>query len=146
MLEFLIAMVQEKSSALQDVHVFVVDDDVDTLEVFTSILKSYGATVTSATSLKEAFTVIQTQQPDILISNLKMSDQSGINSITELRNNDLPQVRSIPAIAVTSYTTALSLEELKELETAGFQTFLSRPINSDDLLQTILRLTQQQSP
>lgn len=138
-------MVQE-SSALQNVHVFMVDDDVDTLEVFTLILKSYGAKVTSAASLKEALTVIRTQPPDILISSVKVTDGSSVDLVTELRSNNLHQARPIPAIAVTGYTTVQPRPELvKALEIAGFQKFLSKPVNSDDLLQTILHLTQQQS-
>jgi two-component system, sensor histidine kinase len=71
-------------SAFAQKTILVVDDDPETLEATTDLLRNWGCTVVSAASLEEI--VWQTQKPDLVISDYSFGpDYTGIEIVARLR-------------------------------------------------------------
>jgi len=72
--------------------IVVVDDNPVLVNVLSAIFKEYGYNVRTASDGFEALTVIRERAPDILISDLNMSDMSGFELLSVVR-------RRFPAMA-----------------------------------------------
>ena len=120
-----------------------VDDDQNTREMLEEALKSFGAEVHSASSAKLALQLIQHPLPDILISDIGMAGEDGYDLIRQLRRRDASEGGAIPAIALTGYARP---QDQGLTQAAGFDAYLSKPVDLDQLVETICRLTTKHAP
>src|SRR5262245_12463604 len=70
-------------------NILIVDDERSIRELLEIFLKKEGFAVTSATSAEEAFAHVKTTEFDLIISDIKMGNMSGIDFLRELRNNGM---------------------------------------------------------
>jgi CheY-like chemotaxis protein len=83
--------------------VLVVDDEADTRELISEVLKEVGSEVITCRSVEEALVALEQHKPDILISDLGMPDEDGYSLISKIRALPFEQGGHIPAAAVTAY-------------------------------------------
>ncbi len=114
----------------------LVDDDLDTRDLFTFILEAEAAEVAVAASVQEALVAVKEFEPDVILSDLHMPDADGFTLIRQLRDSS-GQQNSVPVIAVTAF--AGEDARLYALS-AGFQEHLTKPVNPDDLIAAIATL------
>src|SRR5438046_3128572 len=69
--------------------ILIVDDDRSIRELLEILLKNEGLTVTSATSAEEGLVQAKATEFDVIISDLKMPNMSGIDFLCELRETGL---------------------------------------------------------
>ena len=127
----------ERQVDLTDVHVLVVDDDVDTLEVFRLALQLYGATVVTARTARDALTTVKTIRLDAVVSDLQMPGEDGLWLADQLRTFASETGFAIPALAVTAHWDRYSNERAKA---AGFEAFVGKPIDPLDLSRCVASL------
>lgn len=119
-------------------RVLLVDDEVDTRDVLAETLRSAGATVEAAASMKEALSLLDRTTPSILISDIAMPGGDGYELIQYVRNS-LPEPRaSLKAIAVTAHVRE---EDRLRARTAGFQGFVTKPVEPFELIHAVAELT-----
>ncbi len=128
---------EDEGLDLTGVTVLLVEDEVDTLDLLTIILESYGATVEGRTSANEALALFSQGQPDVLISDIGMPGMDGYELIRQVR--DLPPDRGglVPAIALTAYAGEMDHEQALS---AGFNRHLAKPIEPDQIVDAIANL------
>ena len=121
---------------LVGLRALIVDDDMDSCILTSFVLESYNFQVMTATSVLEALTVIRKFEPNILLSDIAMPKNDGYSLIRKIRAFDT-RLSTIPAIAVT----ALSIEFGRALALeSGFQAYLTKPFEPDDLVREIVKL------
>jgi PAS domain S-box-containing protein len=126
-----------RSGCLTGVKIMVVDDNVDTLDLLTTILTSEGAVVSRASSGPEALEKFQTLGPDLLISDIGMPGMTGYDLVRRLRQRSRDDGGDVPAVALTAYAR---LDDREEALAAGFHAYLCKPATPLDLVATILPL------
>ena len=119
---------------LADVHVLVVDDEVDARELVKRLLEMAGATVSVASSASEAIERILAARPDVLVCDIGMPGEDGYSLIRRLRVHEESQTNALPAVALTAY--ARSEDRTKAIR-AGFQNHLSKPVEPAELLAIV---------
>ncbi|MCC5644543.1 response regulator [Nostoc sp. CHAB 5824] len=122
------------STPLAGLRVLVVDDEADTRNFLSFMFEEYGAIATAVASVDEALAVLEQAKPDILISDIGMSQQNGYTLIRKLRSLEPEKGGCIPAIALTAYTRE---EDRLEALAAGFQQHLSKPIDPTKLIAMV---------
>lgn len=122
---------------LTGVKVLAVDDEGDTREFLRAALEQYGASVISAGAAAEAWQLLQTHKPDVLLSDVGMPDEDGFTLIRRIRSLPPEQGGDIPAAALTAY--AREGDRLQALA-AGFQMHIPKPIEPIQLLTVISKL------
>jgi len=122
---------------LADIHVLVVDDYEDTLEVFGAALHRFGANVVKARSARHALTIMKTVRVNVIVSDLTMPGEDGLWLLEQIRRLKSEHGRSIPAIAVTAHRERYTAGRLIEL---GFDAFLAKPVDPIDLARTVASL------
>ncbi|MFN6529177.1 response regulator [Nostoc sp. ChiSLP03a] len=125
------------STPLAGLRVLVVDDEADTRNFLSFMFEEYGAFASAVASVDEALVVLEQAKPDILISDIGMSEQDGYTLIRKLRSLEPEKGGRIPAIALTAYTRE---EDRLEALSAGFQQHLSKPIDPNKLISAVANI------
>ena len=76
--------------------------------------------------------------PDLIISDLAMPDEDGYSLLLRIRQLPPEGGGTIPAIALSAFTTAESKQKAFE---SGFQIYSTKPFEPDRLVADILQLT-----
>jgi CheY-like chemotaxis protein/two-component sensor histidine kinase len=122
---------------LEDVHVLVVDDDVETREVMAVALGREGARVTTAPSVAGAVEAIERGWPDVLVSDIGMPGEDGYDLIRKVRRLEASRGRHIPAIALTAYAAA---EDRRRALEAGYEAHVAKPVPATAVAPLIVSL------
>ncbi|AVH71341.1 hybrid sensor histidine kinase/response regulator [Nostoc sp. 'Lobaria pulmonaria (5183) cyanobiont'] len=127
------------ATPLAGLRVLVVDDEADTRNFLSFMFEEYGAFASAVASVDEALVVLEQAKPDILISDIGMSEQDGYTLIRKLRSLEPEKGGRIPAIALTAYTR--EEDRLKALS-EGFQQHLSKPIDPNKLIAAVANVLE----
>jgi len=129
------------STLLTNTTVLVVDDDEDTLELLRTVLKEGGANVVTADSVEAALALYRLAPPDIIVSDMRLGSSDGYAFIAAIREYNKEYRGFTPAIALTGF--AYPGDEDRAIA-AGFNAYIRKPFNPEDLIFTISRLLRQQ--
>ena len=122
------------SHLLEGMRILVVDDEEDSRDLVSAILKRCGGKVKSCKSAAEALKTFRAWKPDILVSDIGMPVEDGYSLIQKLRKQRLKLAREIPAIALTAYATD---DDRARALSAGFQVHIAKPIEPETLVKSI---------
>jgi PAS domain S-box-containing protein len=123
--------------ALQGIKILAVDDSSDTRELLTAVLEGCGATVATASSVREALDVFAAWKADVLVCDIGMPEQDGCTFISAIRQLPREKGGDIPAIALTGY---VRVEDRARVLQAGYQMFVPKPIEASELCSMISNL------
>src|SRR6476646_4451282 len=129
------------STLLINTTVLVVEDDEDTRELICTVLEGAGAKVLSALSAKEALALYRIAPPDIIVSDMRLGNSDGYAFIKTIREYNIEYRGFTPAIALTGFTYPGDEDRAKA---AGFEAYIHKPFNPENLVLTITQLLQQQ--
>jgi PAS domain S-box-containing protein len=116
--------------------VLVVDDDKDAADLVGRILAGTGMVVAQANSARDALTTLKTHAFDALVSDIGMPGMDGFQLIREIRAS-AGSLRKVPAVALTAFGRS---EDRRNAMVSGFDVFLSKPIDSTELIATVARI------
>jgi len=125
---------------LNGVRVLAIDDDEDALSLVRVVLETAGADVTTLSSAAAALERIETIRPDAVIVDLGMPGMDGFEFITRLRVASDPQIRDVPAAALTAF--ARSDDRTKALR-SGFEMHLAKPVDPAELVASVATLVRR---
>jgi CheY-like chemotaxis protein len=122
---------------LHGVHILLVEDHHDSLDMFCTVLSTEGAVCDCVESAKDALAAAERAKPDVLVADLGVADGTPglVNEVRRL-------VGPIPTICITG--RAFPLDRARALE-VGFQVHLAKPIEPDTLITVIERVAKRQA-
>jgi CheY-like chemotaxis protein len=123
-------ILSKKGSRMQ---VLLVDDNPLMQQVISRFLVSQGYSVAVARNGEDALELARHEPCQLLLIDMRLPDQDGPELLAVLRRE--PELRSCPAIAVSG----LGEDDRERTVVAGFQAFLAKPIDLDELLSTVRR-------
>ncbi|MES2962670.1 MAG: PAS domain-containing protein [Bdellovibrionota bacterium] len=127
----------ESGSSLENLRILLVEDSLDNRILVTRMLKKAGAEVLEAESAAAAREILKSTRPDIIVSDIGMPDENGLQFMRRFRSEHLEDsAASIPAIALTAYVRP---EEIDEALAAGFQAHISKPVTRPLLVNEIAK-------
>jgi PAS domain S-box-containing protein len=130
----------DEQVSLPGIRVLVIDDQEDSRGLIHEVLTIYEAEVVCAASADEGLELIKKHKPDVIISDIGMPGKDGYQLIREVRALAASHGGKIPAIALTAFVRP---EDKMEATRAGYQTHLSKPVESHELVATIRTLTRE---
>ncbi len=116
--------------SLDGLRVLVVDDHLETLELYASWLRRRGAEVRTAPGAGEALAVFSTWRPDVLVSDIAMPGGDGYALIRKIRCLPPAEGGRIPAVALTAHGGP---DDRRQALAAGFQAHVAKPVEPADL-------------
>ena len=107
-------------------NILVVDDEQIQREMLGGYLNKKGYTVLLASSGQEALETIRQNAVDILISDQKMPEMSGLDLITHVKNDH-------PNVSMIMLTAYGSIDDAVQAMKHGVEDYLTKPINLEEL-------------
>ena len=116
----------------QPANILVVDDDAINPMVIEQMLDTSGFPVVSAVDGVDAVEKAALVQPALVLMDISMPRMNGIDAAIAIRRQSGAQYPKI--VAVTANVTEHQREACK---TAGFDGFLAKPVEMEDLLSMV---------
>lgn len=113
-------------------RLLIVDDVPQNRAMLIDMLQPLGFIVASAGSGPECLALLDSFEPELVLMDVMMPQMDGHETTRRIRR--LPAWRALPVIAVTA---SASHENEVKCHAAGFDAFLTKPIDYDALLRTI---------
>ncbi|MEO7971434.1 MAG: PAS domain S-box protein, partial [bacterium] len=129
------------TGALNNKFILVVDDSGETTDMLGQLLQLEGAFVELARSGAEALEIAGRKNFDLVVSDISMPEMDGYQLLQKLR--ELPSMANVPAVALTGYGRGADVDRALE---EGFAEHLTKPLDLDQLLQIVRRLTDGDEP
>ncbi len=128
---------QKLNINLKDKKILLIDDSSDNRILVQRMLARAGAEIVAAESAEEARSKLNSFRPDVIVCDIGMPDESGIEFIKKLRASPDEDLRTVPAVALTAYVRQ---EEIEAALMAGFQSHVAKPVSGPSLLKGIDRV------
>lgn len=120
--------------------ILLVEDNENNRYLAEFLLKNAGHTVIHSPNGQAALADAVREMPDLIIMDIQMPEMDGYEAARHLRS--LPELASVPVIAVTSYAMAGDRERALA---SGFQGYLEKPINPETFVSEITRFLKPHS-
>ncbi len=120
--------------------VLIIDDDSDFRKAIQALLESSGYQIQSAASGKDGIQMAKTNQPDLILLDIMMSERTeGFFVLQEMRGD--PVLHDTPVIIVSSiYSDEPKFRVDPEAGWLPANLFLAKPVEPGRLLKEIARL------
>jgi CheY-like chemotaxis protein len=134
---------QRRLPALHGLRVLVVDDEPDARDLLATVLAACHADVSTVPTAGDAADALERRDLDVLISDIMMPGADGYDLIRRLRAWEAEHGGHVPAIAVTGRG---GTEDRDRAFAAGFDAYLPKPVDPEDLAHTVASVTDRRGP
>ena len=121
--------------------ILVADDNLASRELMRELLEASGYRVIEATNGREALDLIHRDPPDVVFLDLQMPVLDGFSVVRELRSDK--RFHRLPAVAVTA---SAMLGDRELAIAAGFDSYITKPINLNEVRKHAEQLTAGSDP
>jgi two-component system response regulator GlrR len=120
-------------------HVLVVDDDADLLRLLSMRLRAAGYHVTAVDSAEAALARLDTDRPQLVLSDVQLPGRDGLQLFDEIRARH----PALPVILLTAHGT---IPDAVQATSRGVYTYLTKPYDGKQLLDTIAQALALTAP
>jgi signal transduction histidine kinase len=122
---------------LSGLHVLVLDDEPDAREAIAAVLEGCSAEVTAMATVREALAAVERGGTQVVVSDIAMPSEDGYGFIRDLRKLAADRGGALPVIALTAHA---GLVERNRILAAGFDEYLAKPIEPQELAVAVARM------
>jgi two-component system cell cycle response regulator DivK len=115
-------------------QILVVEDNATNMKLLRDVLRVTGYRTLEASSGRDAIMLAAEHGPALVLMDIRMPDMDGVEALRILRMED--RTASIPVLAITAQAMK---EDTQRFAAAGFDGYLSKPLDIDELLETVAR-------
>ncbi len=129
------------SGGVKGKRVLIVDDDLDFLEMHSTVLKNRGYEVATAQSAKECLEKLDKDRPDLVVLDVMMEQFDAGFEVTKKIKKKYPR---LPVMLLTSIGLQTGLEfssNADVLKATGADILLDKPVSPDVFVEAIEKLT-----
>jgi len=113
-------------------QILVVEDNARNMALLSDVLQATGYRTLQASTGRQALTLAAQHGPALVLMDIRLPDMDGLEALRSLRSD--PRTVSIPVLAVTAQAMKGDRERFLD---AGFDGYLSKPIDIDALLAAV---------
>ena len=117
---------------MADPQVLVVEDNEKNMKLFRDVLVATGHRTLEATTGGQAVELATAHCPDLVLMDIQLPDIGGVEALNRLRADT--RTASLPVVALTAQAMEGDRERFLA---AGFDAYLSKPVNIADLIATV---------
>jgi two-component system cell cycle response regulator DivK len=114
--------------------VLVVEDNEKNMKLFRDVLEATGYTPLEASSGEQALSLATESLPALVLMDIQLPDMDGVEALRRLREDE--RTVHIPVLALTAQAMQGDRERFLE---AGFDGYLSKPVDVPELVATVRR-------
>ena len=119
---------------MTDARVLVVEDNEKNMKLFRDVLAATGYRTLEATTGGQAVDLATEHLPDLVLMDIQLPDIDGVEALGRLRADE--RTATLPVLALTAQAMEGDRERFLA---AGFDGYLSKPVNVADFVATVRR-------
>jgi two-component system cell cycle response regulator DivK len=112
--------------------VLIVEDNAQNRKLARDLLQVNGYRTIEAETAEDGVALADEHAPDLVVMDIHLPGMSGIEALAKLRA--VPQTRAIPVLA---FTASVMPKDRSVIMAAGFDAFVSKPINIETFLAAV---------
>jgi two-component system, cell cycle response regulator DivK len=113
-------------------QILIVEDNEKNMKLFRDVLVASGHRTLEATTGGQAVELATAHSPDLVLMDIQLPDIGGVEALGRLRADE--RTASLPVVALTAQAMDGDRERFLA---AGFNGYLSKPVNVADLIATV---------
>lgn len=113
-------------------QVLIVEDNQKNMKLFRDVLLAKGYRTLEATTGGEGVELATEHAPDLVLMDIQLPDLDGVQSLRRLRADE--RTAGIPVLALTAQAMQGDRERFLA---AGFDGYLSKPVDVRELIETV---------
>ena len=117
--------------------VLIVEDNEKNMKLARDVLQAKGYRTLEAVTGEEGVKLAKEKLPDLVLMDIQLPGISGIEAFRQIRSDG--KTAHIPIVALTASVTPT---DRSAINAAGFDAFVSKPINLKEFLDTVKRLVE----
>jgi two-component system cell cycle response regulator DivK len=121
-------------------QILVVEDNEKNMKLFRDVLLATGYRTLEATTGGEAVALAVEHSPDLVLMDIQLPDIDGVEVLGRLRASS--RTASLPVLALTAQAMEGDRERFLA---AGFDGYLSKPVNIAEFVATVKRYCEEGS-
>jgi two-component system, cell cycle response regulator DivK len=122
-------------------QVLVVEDNERNMKLFRDVLQASGYRTLEATTGGRAVELVIEHGPDLVLMDIQLPDIDGLEALDRLRADE--RTASVPVLALTAQAMEGDRERFLA---AGFDGYLSKPVNIAEFVATVKRYCEEGNP
>ena len=112
--------------------ILIVEDNEKNMKLARDILQAKGYTTLEAVNGEEGVRMAFEHKPDMVLMDIQLPDINGIEAFTRIRAN-----AGTAHVPVVAFTASVTVNDRSRIGDAGFDGFLSKPINLKEFVETV---------
>jgi CheY-like chemotaxis protein len=121
----------------QELSILYIEDNQNNLRLVSrAIVQFKVGTLLQATNAEDGLELAQNNIPDVILMDISLPGMDGYAALSKLRKTDA--TKHIPVLAVTAYAHP---DEIESGLNAGFNRYITKPVNIGKLIDTIKQVT-----
>ena len=118
--------------------IYIVEDDQNIREIESFALKNSGYQIQDFSSAREFYRAVKERKPDLVILDIMLPDEDGMEILQKLRKN--PETKRLPIMMVTAKTT--EIDRVKGLD-SGADDYMTKPFGVMELISRVKALLRR---
>ena len=118
--------------------VLIVEDNDKNMKLARDVLNAKGYQTLEAVSGEEGVKLAKDKLPDLVLMDIQLPGINGIEAFRQIRAD--AKTARIPVIALTASVTPT---DRSEINAAGFDAFIGKPISLKEFVETVRRLIEE---
>jgi len=112
--------------------ILIVEDNAKNLKLVRDVLQAKGYATVEAETAEDGLKLARERAPQLILMDIQLPGMSGLDALKALRAD--AATAAIPVIAITA---SVMLQTRREIEAAGFDGFIEKPISVRGFMDTV---------
>ena len=104
--------------------ILIIEDNEKNMKLARDLLQYHGFTIAEATNAEDGLALARAQIPNLILMDIQLPGMDGVTALGQLRAD--PSTSSIPVVAMTA---SVMKEDRERFDKAGFDGFITKPID-----------------
>ena len=117
--------------------ILIIEDNDKNMKLARDVLKAKGYATLEAVTGEEGVKLSKERVPDLVLMDIQLPGINGIEAFRQIRAD--AKTARIPVVALTASVTPT---DRSEINAAGFDAFIGKPISLKEFLETLKRLLE----
>ena len=121
--------------------ILIVEDNEKNMKLARDVLQAKGYQTLEAINGEDGVRLALEHIPDMVLMDIQLPDINGIEAFRRIRAN--PATSGVPVVAFTASVTPMDRSRITD---AGFDSFIGKPINLREFLETVRKVIEGKAP
>jgi two-component system, cell cycle response regulator DivK len=115
--------------------ILIIEDDEMSRQLVRDVLAFHGCHILEADSAEKGLKILEEQAPVVVLMDIQLPGMDGFEMLSRIRSSGgFAQTR------VVAVTASAMNHDRRRIMAAGFDAYVPKPVNIDELVETVTRL------